>query len=166
MGAAVRKAGHPDSVQGHERTHFYWLPWKSVNCKHCFILATSKAKFTLYNFIFLFPSIFLILYTLCNTIHAVQCPSSPVGRSYNASTRSPRKGQTPIPPPNTHLVDFVIPMDHRVKKKRKENDKQIFEPRQGTKNLWNMSVTVIPIVIGVLVTGPTNLDKGSRNWKW
>ena len=45
---AVRKEGHADSLLGHEKTHNYWYPWKRCNTKQCFLLPTSKEKFTLF----------------------------------------------------------------------------------------------------------------------
>ena len=60
------------------------------------------------------------------------------------------------------LVDFVVPKDHKTK--RKESEKigkhldligELFKMGGGT---WNMIVTVIPIIVGVLGTVP-------RTWR-
>ena len=49
-------------------------------------------------------------------------------------------------------MDFAVPVDYRVKSKEGENkDKYLDLPRE-LKNLWNMKVTIIPIVIGALGT--------------
>ena len=48
-------------------------------------------------------------------------------------------------------MDFAVPVDHRVKIKRKWELK---------KKLWNMKVTFIPIVIGTLSTYIEGLLKG------
>ena len=47
-------------------------------------------------------------------------------------------------------VNFAVTVDHRVKRKR--NDRQILGPCNKTKKLWNMRVTVIPIVTDALET--------------
>ena len=39
------------------------------------------------------------------------------------------------------IVDFAVPADHRVKLKKNKKQNQ---------KLWNMKVTIIPIVIGAL----------------
>ena len=47
-------------------------------------------------------------------------------------------------------VDFAVPVDHRVKLKECEmRDKHLYLARELQK-LWNMKVTVIPVVIGAL----------------
>ena len=38
LNAAVSKEGLADSLLGHERIHHYWFPWRSCNCKLCFLL--------------------------------------------------------------------------------------------------------------------------------
>ena len=48
LGTVVSNEGHAVTVLWHERTHLYWFPWKRWNCKQCFLLPISKAKFTLF----------------------------------------------------------------------------------------------------------------------
>ena len=48
LDAAFSKEDNADSVLEHWGTHHYWSPWKNCNCKHCFLLSTTKAKFTLF----------------------------------------------------------------------------------------------------------------------
>ena len=49
------------------------------------------------------------------------------------------------------IVDFAIPADHRVKlKKSEKSDKYLDLAR--TQKIWNMKVTMIPIVISALGT--------------
>ena len=52
------------------------------------------------------------------------------------------------------VVDFAVPADHRVKlKKGEKRDENLNFARELKKNkLWNIKVTVIPIVMGVLGT--------------
>ena len=51
----------------------------------------------------------------------------------------------------THwIVDFAVPVDHRVKlKESKQREKYLDLAREQEKKLWNMKVTVKPIVTGV-----------------
>ena len=46
------------------------------------------------------------------------------------------------------MLDFAVPVDHRVKIKRKNEMKEL-KPCQKTKKQWNMMMTVTAIVIGV-----------------
>ena len=51
-------------------------------------------------------------------------------------------------------MDFTAPIDHGIKLKENEKkDKYFDQARKLKKNkLWNMKVTIIPIVIGALGT--------------
>ena len=55
-------------------------------------------------------------------------------------------------------MDFVIPVDHRVKLKESQKRDRISK-KTKKKKLWNLKVTVIPIVIGALGTIPKGLLK-------
>ena len=58
-----------------------------------------------------------------------------------------------------HLVGLSIPTDHWVKiKESKKVDKYLDFVRE-LKKLWNMKVTVIPIVVGALGMVPKGLEK-------
>ena len=57
---------------------------------------------------------------------------------------------------NNNNVDFVVPADHNVKLKEKEKKDKHFDLARKSKTLWNMKVTVIPIVNGILFI----VDKG------
>ena len=48
------------------------------------------------------------------------------------------------------IVDFVVPADHRVKLKESEMRDKYLDISREVNKLWNMKVTVIPIVIGPL----------------
>ena len=54
-------------------------------------------------------------------------------------------------------MDFAVPTDHRVKFKESE--------KKDKKKLWNMRVTVIPIVIGALGTITQALVQGLEDKK-
>ena len=56
------------------------------------------------------------------------------------------------------IVDFAVPAEHRVKLKESEKKgKYLNLARELKKKLWNIKVTVIPIIIGALGT----VTKGS-----
>ena len=56
------------------------------------------------------------------------------------------------------IVDFATPANHRIKLKEKK-DKYLNLARE-LKKLWNMKVTIIPIVIGAFGTVTKGLLKG------
>ena len=57
------------------------------------------------------------------------------------------------------MVDFAVPVDHRVKLKESEKrDKYLYLARD-LKELWNMKVMVITFVIGALGKIPKSLLK-------
>ena len=56
-------------------------------------------------------------------------------------------------------MDFAVPADCRVKVKEGEKrDKYLYLVREQ-KKLWNMKVTVMPMVVGVHGTVPKNREK-------
>ena len=58
------------------------------------------------------------------------------------------------------IVDFVISSDHRINlKEREKKDKYLYLVREF-KKLWNMKVTIVPIVIGALGTITEGLSIG------
>ena len=50
------------------------------------------------------------------------------------------------------IVDFAFPANYRVKLKESENRDKYLDLARELKKLWNMKVTVIPIVISALGT--------------
>ena len=58
------------------------------------------------------------------------------------------------------IVDFPVPADHRVKLKECEKKDKYLDLARELKKLWNMQVTIIPIVIGAFVTVTKGLLKG------
>ena len=67
------------------------------------------------------------------------------------------------------IVDFAVPADHRIKLKECEKKDMYLDLARGLKNLWNMKVTIIPIVIGAFSTvtklslkGLEDLEVGGR----
>ena len=57
-------------------------------------------------------------------------------------------------------MDFAVPVVHRVKIKESEKRDQYFDLARKLRKLWNMRVTVMPIVIGALGTVPKELVRG------
>ena len=55
------------------------------------------------------------------------------------------------------IVDFAVPADHRISLKESEKKDNL---ARELKKLWNMKVTIVPIVIGTLGTVTKGLLKG------
>ena len=67
------------------------------------------------------------------------------------------------------VVDFAVPADHRIKLKESEKRDKYLDLARELKKLWNMKVTIIPVVIGAfgtvtkgLLKGPEDLEVGGR----
>ena len=67
------------------------------------------------------------------------------------------------------IVDFAVPADHRIKLKECEKRDKYLNLARELKKLWNMKVTIIPIVIGAfgtvtkgLLNGLEDLEVGGR----
>ena len=58
------------------------------------------------------------------------------------------------------IVDFAVPADYRVKLKESEKNDKYLDLARESKKLWNMKVTVIPIVIGAFGTVTKWLVRG------
>ena len=58
------------------------------------------------------------------------------------------------------IVDFAAPADHRIKLKESKKKDKYFDLARELKKLWNMLVTIIPIVIGAFGTVTKGLQKG------
>ena len=74
-------------------------------------------------------------------------------------------GQTTRPSNNQQkkscrIVDFVVPANHRVKLTESEKKEKYVDFTKELKKLWNMKVTVIPIVISALGTVTKRLVQG------
>ena len=57
------------------------------------------------------------------------------------------------------IADFTVPANHRVKLKESEKKEKYFDLARELKEPWNMKVTIISIVIGVLGTVTKGLIK-------
>ena len=60
------------------------------------------------------------------------------------------------------IVDFAFPADHRIKLKECEKKDKYLDLARELKKLWNMLVTIIPIVIGAFVTVTKGLLRDYR----
>ena len=58
------------------------------------------------------------------------------------------------------IVDFAVPADHRIKQKESEKKDKYLDLARELNKLWNMQVTITPIVIGVFGTVTKGLLKG------
>ena len=58
------------------------------------------------------------------------------------------------------FVDFAVPVDHRINLKESEKRDKYLDLARGLKKLWNMKVTIVPIVISALGTITKELSKG------
>ena len=58
------------------------------------------------------------------------------------------------------IVDFAVPVDHRMILKESEKKDKCLDLARELKKLWNMKVTIVPIVIGALGTITKRLLKG------
>ena len=57
------------------------------------------------------------------------------------------------------IVDFAVPDDHRIKPKNGEKKDKCLDLAMELKKLWNMRVTIVPIVIGAIGTVTKGLLK-------
>ena len=57
------------------------------------------------------------------------------------------------------IVDFGVPADHKIKLKEIEKKDKYLALAREVKKLWNMKVTIIPIVIGAFGTVTKGLLK-------
>ena len=58
------------------------------------------------------------------------------------------------------VVDFAVPADDRINLKESEKEDKYVDLARGLKKLWNMKVTIVPIVIGTLGTVTKGILKG------
>ena len=61
------------------------------------------------------------------------------------------------------IVDFAVPADHRTNLKESEKKDKYLDLARELKKLWNMKVTIVPIVITKgLLQGLEDLEIGGR----
>ena len=58
------------------------------------------------------------------------------------------------------VVDFAVPADHRINLKECANKDKYIDLATVLKKLWNMKVTIVPIVIGAFAKTTKGLLKG------
>ena len=58
------------------------------------------------------------------------------------------------------IVDFAVSADYRIKLKESEKRDKYLDLAREFKKLWNMKVTIVPIVIGAFGTVTKGLLKG------
>ena len=65
------------------------------------------------------------------------------------------------------MVDLTVPADHRIKLKKSEKKDKYLGFSRELKKLWNMKMTIMPILIGALDTSYQRIVKGTGgfgNW--
>ena len=62
-------------------------------------------------------------------------------------------------------MDFAVPADHRAKLKESKKRDKYHDLVRELKNLWNMKMTIILVVIGDLGTVTNGLVQGQGTWK-
>ena len=67
--------------------------------------------------------------------------SANIGQKTRPNNNQPKKE-------NYHIVYFAVPVNHRIKLKECEKKDKYRDLARELKKLWNMKVTIIPIVIG------------------
>ena len=61
------------------------------------------------------------------------------------------------------IVDFAVPADHKLKLKECEKRDKSLDLARELKKLWNLKVTIIPIVIGAFGTLTIGFLKGVQD---
>ena len=69
-------------------------------------------------------------------------------RPYNNQLTNKQKKKKRI----CKIVDFAVPADHRIKLKECEKKDKFIDLAREFKKLWNMKMTIVPIVIGAFGT--------------
>ena len=82
-------------------------------------------------------------------------------RPYNNHQQQQQQQQKRI----CKIVDFAVPADHRIKLKECEKKDKYLDLARELKKLWNMKVTIEPIMIGAFDTIAKGLLKAWRTWK-
>ena len=62
------------------------------------------------------------------------------------------------------IVDFAVPADDRINLKESEKKDKYLDLARELKRLWNMKVTIVPIVIGAFGT-ITKRPGGLGSWR-
>ena len=60
-------------------------------------------------------------------------------------------------------MDFAVLANHRMKLKENEKKDKYFGSARELKKLWNMKVTIIPVIIGALDTVTRGLIQGLKD---
>ena len=63
------------------------------------------------------------------------------------------------------IVHFAVPADHRINPKENEKKDKYLDLARELKKLWNMNVTIVPIVIAALGTVTKGLLKGLEDYE-
>ena len=61
------------------------------------------------------------------------------------------------------IVNFAVPADHRINLKESKKKDKYLDLAREIKKMWNMKVTIEPIVIGAICTVTKGLLKGPED---
>ena len=53
------------------------------------------------------------------------------------------------------IIDFAVPGDSRIEEKEREKIEKYHNIRRELQKIWNMSVRILPLVVGFLGAIPT-----------
>ena len=62
------------------------------------------------------------------------------------------------------IVHFAVPVDHRIRLKECEKKDKYLDLARELKKIWNMKVTIVPMLIGAFIT-ITKRPGGLRSWR-
>ena len=62
-------------------------------------------------------------------------------------------------------MDFAVPADHKIKLKKCEKKDKYLDLARELKKLWNMKVTIVPVVIDVFGPVTKGLLKGLEDFE-
>ena len=59
----------------------------------------------------------------------------------------------------TQVVDFAVPADHRIEVSQQRKIENFQDLKRELQKLWNLKISMAPVVIGALGTIPKSLEK-------
>ena len=59
----------------------------------------------------------------------------------------------------THVVDFAVPADHRIEVSQQRKIENFQDLKRELQKLWNLKISMAPVVIGAFGTIPKSLEK-------
>ena len=131
--------------------YIYLRYWKGHNFELCPRLQVSRTTYDqqMDNRVRLF--VFILIFNLMCTSQRTSHEQDLTLEPYNNQQKKKKICK---------IVDFAVSADHRIKLKEFEKRDKYLDFARELKKLWNMRVTIIPIVIGAFGTVTKGLLKG------